>query len=121
MKPTLATSAKAILIGLALCVSAVAQQSQQFHVTSVHKATEVEKSYKTAFAETLIVGTIGNKQYTLTELNSWGAPHMEVGQDYEVLQIKNGNPDTVKLVVPGKKRDMKETFCVRTVEELPTK
>lgn len=122
MKTTLAT----ILIALVLCVSAFAQD-QTFHVVSVHKATDVEKSYKTEFAETLIIGTIGNKQYTLSELNSWGAFHYEVGQDYPVVQIKNGNPDTVKLTVPnkydkhGKKPFTTDTLCVRTIEELPTK
>ena len=112
-----------ILAALVLSLPAVAQAPQTFHVTSVHKATDVEKSYKTAFAETLVVGTVGNKQYTLAELNSWGALHFEVGQDYQVIEVKSGNPDTIKLLVHrvyhGKEKDDKETFCIRTIEEVP--
>jgi hypothetical protein len=104
-----------------------AQAAQKFHVTLVHKATPNEKSYKTAFNELYIEGTIGNKKYTLSMLDTWGAYHYEVGQDYEVVQIKSGSPDTVKLMIPnkydknGKKPFRTDTLVAVAVEEVPGK
>lgn len=99
--------------------------AQVFHVTSTHKATRNEKSYKTEFNEIYIEGTIGNKKYTLSMLDTWGSYHYEVGQDYQVVQIKSGSPDTVKLMIPnkydknGKKPFRTDTLTVQAVEEKP--
>jgi len=105
--------------------SPAAAAAQVFHVTSTHKATPNEKSYKTAFNELYIEGTIGNKKYTLSMLDTWGSYHYEVGQDYQVVQIKSGSPDTIKLMIPnkydknGKKPFRTDTLTVQTVEEKP--
>jgi hypothetical protein len=118
----------AIMGILGLCGSASAQQPEAvFHVTSVHNATEAEKTYRTAFNMVHIEGTIGNQKYVLSQLKSWGAYHFNVGQDYPVIEVKSGNPDRVKLQVPnkfnkkGKKPFMDETLSVITVEEVAAK
>lgn len=121
MKKALAVIA--FILALGLIVPAFAQTSQVFHVTSTHRAAPNEKSYKTAFNEIYIEGTIGNKKYTLSMLDTWGSYHYEVGQDYQVVQIKSGSPDTIKLMIPnkydknGKKPFRTETLTVVTIEE----
>jgi hypothetical protein len=103
--------------------SPTAADAQVFHVTSTHKATPNEKSYKTEFNQIYIEGTIGNKKYTLSMLDTWGSYHYEVGQDYQVVQIKSGSPDTIKLMIPnkydknGKKPFRTDTLTVQAVEE----
>jgi hypothetical protein len=74
-----------------------------------------------------IEGTIGNRKYTLSMLDAWGSYHYEVGQDYPVVEVKYGSPDTIKLTIPnkydknGKKPFKTETLCVQTVEEIAGK
>jgi len=105
---------------MSLVLPAIAQEPQPtFHLTSVHKARDNEKSYHTAFSQLYIEGTVGNKKYTLEELDAFGAYHFEVGQDYPVAKISN---DTVKLQLPPKKgRPKTTTLNLITVEEIPTK
>src|ERR1700688_899929 len=108
-------------------LTAVQEQPSMFQVTSIHKATPSEKSYKTLFNELYIDRTIGNRKYTLSQLDTWGSYHYEVGQDYRVVQIKSGSPHTVKLTIPikydknGKKPFGTETLCVQSVEEIASK
>jgi len=53
---------------------AVAQTGQVFHVTSVHKATKVaEKTCHASFNQLISEGNIGNRHYTLEELDAFGA------------------------------------------------
>ena len=111
MQTTLAT----ILITLSLCLS-VGAQTQTFHVVSVHKALPTEKTYKTGFNQTDVVGIVGHKKVTFEQLDTWGAAKFEVGQDYIVDKIGS---DTIKIEVPGKKKTRGETFNLITVEEIP--
>jgi hypothetical protein len=70
MRTTIAVFA-VLLLSLAI---AVAQTGQVFHVTSVHKVTrDAEKTYHTAFNQLIIEGNIGNRHYTLGELDAFGA------------------------------------------------
>jgi hypothetical protein len=92
------------------------QPTDMFHVTSVHRASrDDEKTYHTAFNQMMVQGTIGNKKYTLEQLDTWGSYHFEVGQDYTVDGVKG---ESVKLEVPGKKKPRAESLNIITVEEL---
>jgi hypothetical protein len=99
-----------------------ASTTPTFHVTSVHKERDNEKTNHTAFNELAIEGTVGNKKYTLEELDAFGAFQFEVGKDYPVV---TASATTVKLTIPnkydkhGKKPFRDETFRVITVEEIP--
>ncbi|MFZ0915151.1 MAG: hypothetical protein WBQ76_15140 [Candidatus Korobacteraceae bacterium] len=99
-----------------LLLSAVAFAADTFHVTAIHRATETEKTYRTAFSQNLITGTVGNRRYTLEQLTSWGFYRFQVGADYEVVK---GNDKTLKLRVTDKKgRESTESLNVVTVEEV---
>lgn len=75
--------------------------ADQLHITSVHKATRNdEKTYHTAFNQNIIIGTVGNRRYTLEQLASWGFYHFEVGRDYEVVKADD---KTVKVKTIDKK------------------
>jgi hypothetical protein len=66
------------------------------HVSSIHKATDAEKTYHTAFGMQFIEGTIGNLRYTLSDLTGWaggcdGNWNWEGLRSYEV-QSTGGHP-----------------------------
>jgi hypothetical protein len=113
-------TAAMFFIGLVLASHSFAQTAPvQMHVNSIHKATrDDEKTYRTSFNQDIIVGTIGNKRYTLEELKSWGMPTLEVGQDYNVVKADG---KAVKFIVHGKKRDETLSLNVVTVEEVDAK
>jgi hypothetical protein len=106
-----------ILLLSGLAVGQSTQPTEMFHVTSVHRASrDEEKTYRTAFNQVIVQGTIGNKKYTLEQLDIWGSYHFEVGQDYTVDGVKG---ESVKIEVPGKKKPRAESLNIVTVEELP--
>jgi hypothetical protein len=71
------------------------------HVTSIHQATEAEKTYHTAFGQQYIETTLGNMHYTLNELSGWAGCSLEVGKDYPV--VKSNQKEVVIDCPVGKK------------------
>ncbi len=104
---------------LALLTSTVFA-ADSFHVTSIHKATrDDEKTYHTAFNQNIIIGTIGNRRYTLEQLASWFFYHFEVGKDYEVVKA---DEKEIKIKAQDKKgHESTERLNVVTVEEIDAK
>jgi hypothetical protein len=93
-----------------LLMSAAAFAQDQLHITAIHKATRNdEKTYRTSFNQNIITGTVGNRQYTLEQLASWGFYHFEVGKaDDKGVKVK---------VLDKKGRESTERLNVVTVEE----
>jgi hypothetical protein len=88
------------------------------HVTSIHKATDAERTYHTAFAQEFIETTIGNMHYTLESLTGWAAGcNLEIGKDYEVVK---SSQKAVVIMCPasGKCKAYKDSFNVQTVSEV---
>jgi hypothetical protein len=112
------TRIKHVLAMALLATTALA--SDHLHVTSIHKATrDDEKTYHTGFNQNIIIGTVGNRRYTLEQLASWFFYHFEVGQDYEVIKADD---KVVKVKVVDKKgHGDTERLNVVTVEEIEAK
>ncbi len=112
-----------IAFGLMLTFSAFGQtdsstkQLQTMHVSSIHQATEREKTYHTAFGQQFIETTIGNLHYTLEGLTGWAGCNVEIGKDYEVVKA-NQKGVTIKCPVGKKAKTFNATFNVMTVEEV---
>jgi len=98
------------------------QQLQTMHVSSIHHATESEKTYHTAFGQQFIETTIGNLHYTIEGLSGWAGCNVEIGKDYEVVKSSQKGV-TIKCPVGKKGKTFNATFNVVTVEEVaePTK
>jgi hypothetical protein len=112
---------KTLLIAAALLVTASGAHSQQslettnttLHVKSVNNETAQEHAARhTMFLNTIVVGTIGNKVYTLASTDN--RSFLEVGADYPV-RFKN-NRD-VFVTIPGKKHPIEIFFFVKGEEE----
>ena len=101
-------------------LTSTAFATDQLHVTSIHKATRNdEKTYHTAFNQNIIIGTVGNKRYTLEQLASWGFYHFEVGRDYEVVKA-DGKAVRVRTI-DKKGHENTERLNVVTIEEVEPK
>jgi hypothetical protein len=90
---------------------------QTMHVSSIHQATDREKTYRTAFGQQFIETTIGSLQYTLEGLTGWAGCNVEIGKDYEVVKA-NQKGVTIKCPVGKKGKTFNATFNVMTVEEV---
>jgi hypothetical protein len=100
---------------LAVFLFASVVHAETFHITGVKRATEAEKTYRTSFSQNLVTGTIGNKQYTLEQLASWGYFHFEVGAEYPVVKVTD---KSLKLRVTDKKgRESTESLNIVEVKE----
>lgn len=116
---TLLTFAMALL----LSCSALAQEqpAQVMHITSIHQATDREKTYRTAFGQQFIETTIGTLHYTLAGLSGFFGCNVEVGADYPLVKA-NQKGVTIKCPVRGKAgkqgKTFNATFSVMTVEEI---
>ena len=98
-----------------LLMGAAALAGDTFHVTAIHRATDQEKTYHTIYSQNLITGTVGNRTYTLEQLDGWGAYRFQVGTDYPVVKVTD---KTLKLQVTDKKgRESTESLNVVTVQE----
>jgi hypothetical protein len=88
------------------------------HVTSIHKATDAEKTYHTALGQEFIETTIGNMHYTLESLTGWAAGcTLEIGKEYEVVKASQ-NGVVIMCPASGKRKAYKDTFNVTTVSEI---
>jgi hypothetical protein len=67
--------------------AAATSPTPTMHVTSIHKATDAEKTYHTAFGQEFIETTLGNMHYTLNGLSGWAGCNLEVGKDYAVVKV----------------------------------
>lgn len=103
---------KALLAAFLLASMA---HAETFHITGIKRATEAEKTYRTSFNQNLITGTVGEKQYTLEQLASWGFYHFEVGADYSVVKVTDKQ---LKVRVTDKKgRESTESLNIVEVKE----
>ena len=96
-----------------------ASQQTTIHISSIHQATEREKTYHTAFGQQFIETTIGNLHYTLEGLTGWAGCNVEIGKDYELVKY-NQKEVTIKCPVGKKGRTYNAGFPVLTVEEIAT-
>ena len=104
---------------LASSMVGVSQETQPvvMHVSSIHKATDAEKTYHTAFGQQFIETTIGNLHYTLEGLTGWAGCNVEIGKDYEVVKASQKGV-TIKCPVGKKGKTFNAEFNVTTVEEV---
>ena len=103
---------KALLLAL---LSVSVAHAQTIHITGVRRATDLEKTYKTAFNMNMITGSLDGKVYTFQQLAAFGYYHFEVGADYPVVKASDKE---VKVRVADKKgRESTESLRIVGIAE----
>lgn len=98
-----------------LLLSGAALAADTFHVSTVRNLQPTDPApVSRAFRVFVIVGTVGHTRYTTQQIHGWGAADFEVGKDYVVIK---SDAKSLTVIVPGKKRDIKERLDIVSAEE----
>jgi hypothetical protein len=82
-------------------------------VKSTHVETPTEHGENSIFQFTMVVGTIGDKVYSLESADN-RLDCLKVGQDFPVVKLDKNH---VEIEVPGKKRPINIRFEIKGVAE----
>lgn len=95
----------------------LAQEQQTIHVKSIRAMTKQEEpDPKSMFTHLVLVGTIGDKTYTLTALNA-GWNTLEPGKDYPAtVKLSQGNPSKVSIESVWKNKPSRNDWSIRGIE-----
>lgn len=103
---------KALLFAL---LSVALAHAETIHITGIRRATDLEKTYKTAFNMNMITGSLDGKAYTFQQVAAFGYYHFQVGADYPVVKVTDKE---VKVRVTDKKgRESTESLRIVGIAE----